>query len=53
MAEENTEVTNNPSPKEAVKNLFKSIQGPLLYFGAGIIATIIWQNRSMRKNLGR
>jgi hypothetical protein len=39
------DLTGTPSPKDAVKNLVKSVQTPLIWFGVGIAATLIFQAR--------
>ena len=43
--EENTVGMVNPSPKEAAMNLVRSVKTPLIFFGLGIVATLIYQSR--------
>lgn len=34
-----------PTPKEAAKNLLRSLKTPLIWFGIGVAATLIFQAR--------
>lgn len=48
MAEENTTANEELTPKQAGINLLKSIRWPLIWFGAGFVSAILWQNRKKR-----
>lgn len=39
----------NPTPKEAAKNLVKSVKTPLIWFSMGVVATLIFQWRKKVK----